>query len=47
MKTAQDIIDEAAYLRTKKSSLATFFQEVVDFVLPDKANVTQIGRAHV
>lgn len=41
MKTAQDIIDEAAYLRTKKSSLATFFQEVVDFVLPDKANVTR------
>ena len=42
-RKAQDLIEESAYLRTRKSNLSTFFQEVVDFVMPDRSNVTRFS----
>jgi hypothetical protein len=38
---ADDIIREASYLRLQKSGVSTFFQEIVDYVLPDRSNVTR------
>jgi hypothetical protein len=40
---AQKVIDENAYLKARKSVVATFFQEVVDYVLPDRSNVTRFS----
>lgn len=40
---AERIAREAAYLKTRKANVANFFQEVVDYVLPDRSNVTRFS----
>lgn len=40
---AQQIADDVAYLKTRKANMANFFQEVVDYVLPDRSNVTRFS----
>lgn len=37
----QDIIELVNYLQARKGSLSSFLQEVVDFILPDRANVSR------
>lgn len=38
-----EIVEVVNHLVTRKANLSTFYQEVVDFVLPDRSNVTRFA----